>query len=216
MKQFTGFTVAILLLSFFISSASAQDTVKVKEQKSDKLNQYYSVKFGFYQPGTGLNNGLLIGIDGITEFLKYNFFLSGAIDLYPKQTFDMFDSPGPSISDQQIYLIPIHINGGYKIADFPDADSRIYAGGGIGYYLFFYSYTYSSSSGGLVGGLNSSSDSKNGGNVFATLFARGVIGKIFVEPRVYLAVKSSGNLDGYNYTVNPTGFAVTFGFQYHQ
>ncbi len=60
------------------------------ESKSGDLRQYYSGKFGFYQGSNGINNGLLFGVDGITEFVHYNFVLTGAIDLYAKQTFNFW------------------------------------------------------------------------------------------------------------------------------
>jgi len=188
-----------------------------KADTSSNLSQYYSGKFGFYNPHNGLNNGLLLGVDGITEFNKYNFFLSGDIDLYMKKTIDIFEEPKPDISDQQILLLPLHINFGYKLAQIKDADTKFYAGAGAGYYLYFYSVTYSNqSSGGILLGptLTSTSDQKNGGNFFFSIFARVLIGKIFIEPRYYFATKKTDNTGGNNFTVNPTGFAITLGFQY--
>lgn len=194
-----------------VSSTFAADS------KSDagNLRQYYSGKFGFYQPGNGLNNGLVLGVDGITEFVHYNFFLSGAIDLYPKQTIDIFQDPKPAISQQQVILIPLHVNVGYKIFDVSDADTRGYLGAGGGYYFYFYSVSYNSSGGGLFGGLTSQNDSKNGGGLFGTVFARVLIGQIFLEPRFYFASKKQGSVGSYNFTINPSGFAITLGFQYH-
>ncbi|MHB1687042.1 MAG: hypothetical protein ACYCVH_06695 [Ignavibacteriaceae bacterium] len=161
-----------------------------------------------------MNNGLLLGVDGITEFNKYNFFLSGDIDLYQKKTIDIFEEPKPNISDQLILLLPLHINFGYKLAQIPDADTKIYAGAGAGYYLYFYGVTYQNSSGGLFPSLTSASDQKNGGNFFFTIFGRILIGKIFVEPRYYFATKKEDNVGGNKFLVNPTGFAITLGFQY--
>src|ERR1051325_806699 len=81
-------------------------------EKSPNTIQFYSGKFGYYSPGDGLNNGLVLGVDGITEFLHYNFFLSGAMDLYPKQTISIFRDPQPGggkppdITQQQMILLP--------------------------------------------------------------------------------------------------------------
>ena len=80
----------LFIIPLFI--ASSQTNNDPKDESSVNLRQSYSGKFGFYQPGTGLNNGLLLGVDGITEFVQYNFFLSGAVDLYPKQTIDIFSN----------------------------------------------------------------------------------------------------------------------------
>ncbi len=207
----------ILLLILFVAAGNII-LPQTKEDKSGKkdsnLSQYYSGKFGFYNPGNGLNNGLILGLDGITEFNRYNFFLSGDIDLYQKKTIDIFSEPKPNIGDQAIILIPLHINFGYKLAEVPDADTKFYAGVGGGYYLYFYSVTYSGGSGGLFGGLTNSSDTKNGGNIFFTIFGRVLIGKIFIEPRYYFASKKSDNTGGYSFTINPSGFSITLGFQY--
>ncbi len=184
--------------------------------------QYYSGKFGYYHPSEALNNGLIVGLDGITEFVRYNFFISGAVELYPKQSVGVFQNPqpngnpAPGVSQQQLFLIPIHVNVAYKLLDFPDADSRFYVGIGGGYYFYFYSATYTTQSGSLLGGsLTSASDSKNGGNVFGAAFARILVNKIFVEPRVYLATSSNDEMGGNRFVVDPSGFSVTLGFQYH-
>lgn len=49
-----------------------------------KLRQYYSGKFGYYQPDWRLNNGLMPVVDGVTEFVKYDFGLTGAIEFLPE------------------------------------------------------------------------------------------------------------------------------------
>ena len=210
-----------LLLTFILTSISIITSAQTKAgpaiSKDSVLTQYYSGKVGFYSPSNGLNNGLILGVDGITEFNKFNFFLSGDIDFYPKKTIDIFNSPKPDITDQTIYLIPLHINFGYKLLDIKDADTKFYAGIGGGYYLYFYNVTYSAnSSGGLLGGglPTSTSDSKSGGNTFFSVFGRVLIGKIFIEPRFYFAVRKDDNTGGYSFTVNPSGFAITLGFQY--
>ncbi|MDE3057511.1 MAG: hypothetical protein KGJ59_06105, partial [Bacteroidota bacterium] len=201
-----------------VSDSFAADPGSAKKNDPGNLRQYYSGKFGFYQPGDGLNNGLILGVDGITEFVHYSFFLSGAIDLYPKQTIDIFQQPKPDVSQQQVLLIPLHVNFGYKLFDVTDADTRGYVGVGGGYYFYFYSVSYSSSGGGgLLGPLpgTSQSDSKNGGGLFATAFARVLIGQIFLEPRFYFASKKQNSVGSYSFTINPSGFAITLGFQYH-
>lgn len=185
-----------------------------QESGGPNLRQYYSGKFGFYNPGDGLNDGLLFGIDGITEFVHYNFFLSGALDLYYKQTFDFFNEPRPDVSSQSLVLLPLHANFGYKLFEIPGADSRLYLGAGGGYYLYFYSVDYRTQSGGIVGPLVTKSESKTGGNAFATFFARLLIGKIFIEPRYYLASKEKSTIDSHTFVVDPSGFAITLGFQY--
>lgn len=187
-----------------------------KEQKSSNLIQFYSGKFGLYQGSDGLNNGLFLGVDGITEFIHYNFFLSGAIELYPKQTIGIFKNAPPSGYQQSMILLPLHVNFGYKIFEVPDADTRGYLGAGGGYYFFFYSVDYQNAGGGLFGGLTSQNESNTSGNVFATLFARVLIGQIFVEPRFYFAAKKEMTVGNtYTYVVNPSGFSLTLGFQYH-
>jgi len=192
-----------------------------KVEKSSNTLQFYSGKFGFYSPSDGLNNGLLLGIDGITEFTHYNFFLSGAIDAYPKQTISIFRDPQPGggsppdVTQQQMILLPLHLNFGYKLFEVTDADTRGYIGLGGGYYFYFYNVTYQSSGGVFGGGLTSSSETRNGGSVFGSVFGRVVINKIFVEPRLYFASKSEDNVGGFTYVVNPSGFAITLGFQYH-
>ncbi len=217
-----GLMCAALVIAA-MSSSFAADTDNPKKNDTGNLRQYYSGKFGFYQPSDGLNNGLVLGVDGITEFIHYNFFLSGAIDFYPKQTIDIFQQPKPDISQQAVILLPLHVNFGYKIFDVPDADTRGYLGAGGGYYFYFYSVSYSPSSsgggGGLLGGGSlvpaSQSDSKSGGSLFATAFARILIGQIFLEPRFYFASKKQNSVGSYNFTINPSGFAITLGFQYH-
>ena len=76
-----------LLLTFILASISIITFAQTKEEpaisKDSVLTQYYSGKVGFYSPSNGLNNGLILGVDGITEFNKFNFFLSGDIDFYP-------------------------------------------------------------------------------------------------------------------------------------
>lgn len=208
-------------LIFFVFLSFTLTAQTKESSKSDgKLRQYYSGKFGYYQPDQGLNNGLLFGVDGITEFVKYNFSLSGAIDFYQKQTFNPYHSPEPNIQQQALILLPLHANIGYRIANIDDADTRIFVGAGGGYYFYFYSveYTESSGGGGLLGpglGITSKSASENGGNLFATAFLRILIGKIFLEPRLYFATKTEKNIGGsHPMTINPSGFAITLGFQY--
>jgi hypothetical protein len=187
----------------------AQNNEEKEEKKSSNLSQYYSVKFGFYS-ADGLNNGLILGIDGITEFNNYNFFLSGDIDLYPKKTISVFNYPQPDVSDQLILLFPLHVNFGYKLAEITDADTKFYAGSGVGYYFYIYNFTYQ-------GGfplVDSRDETKNGGNVFFTLFGRILIGKVFVEPRFYIASSDDGYVEDYSFTIDPSGFLITLGFQY--
>ncbi len=193
----------VLILCFIVGRAEAQNN----------LRQSYSGKFGFYSPSDGLNNGLLFGVDGITEFVHYDFFLSGTIDLYLKQNFNFFEPPRPDVVNQQIILLPLQAGFGYKIADIKDADTRIYAGGGAGYYLYFYSVDYRSG-GGLLVPLTVESESKSSGNIFGSLFVRVLIGKIFVEPKYYFASKKEDAVGQYRYVVNPSGFALSLGFQY--
>lgn len=200
-------TIVVIVGSF----AYAEDR---ETKESVNIRQYYSGKFGFYQPGDGLNNGIMFGLDGVTEFVHYDIFLNGAVDLYYKQTFNVFKN-SPDILQQAIVLIPLHVNIGYQFFNADKADSRGYISAGVGYYLYFYNVEYRSGSGGIIGSLTTRTESKNDGNVFATISARILIGKIFIEPRLYLAAKDEGTLSGgYAYTINPTGFAITLGFQY--
>lgn len=201
-----------LVISFLIASI-----ILIAQEKESNLNQYYSGKFGFFNPSEELNNGLIFGVDGITEFNNYNFFLSGAVDLYFKKTIDIFDDPKPRIEDQQIFILPIHVNAAYKIIDIKDADTKIYAGIGGGQYFYFYNIVYrKQSGGGILGGtsLTSTEEAKNGGDQFFTIFTRFLIGKIFIEPRYYIMGSESGKVDNSNYRFDPTGFSITFGFQY--
>ena len=216
----TLITMLTLLFLTGIVYGQNDNEASMNDTGNKNITQYYSGKFGFYNPSDGLNNGLLFGVDGITEFNKYNFFLSGSADLYYKKTFDIFTGTGqnhPSISDQKMFLIPLQINFGYKIGELPDADSRFYAGVGGGYYLYFFGATTSNNSGGgLLGGgsLTNSTDNKSGGAVFGSVFFRAVIGKIFIEPRYYFAHRVTDSINGNPYIVNPTGFAITLGVQY--
>ncbi|HXG37410.1 MAG TPA: hypothetical protein VNL36_01425 [Bacteroidota bacterium] len=211
----TRFMLVLLLVVPLITFA--QENKETSKEASSNLRQYYSGKFGFYQPSDGLNNGLMFGIDGITEFLRYNFILTGAVDFYTKQTIGIFNKdPKPNVLQQAIVLLPLHVNAGMQLFNVPDADSRGYAGVGVGYYLYFYSVEYQTSSGGIIGGFGSQTDSKNGGNIFGSVFLRLLIGKVFVEPRFYLAAKKEDTVGGgHQFVINPSGFAVTFGFQYH-
>lgn len=186
----------------------------IAQESGSGIKQSFSGKFGFYIPDERLNNGLLFGVDGITEFINYNFLLSGAIDLYYKKTIDLFDNPKPVIQDQSIVLIPLHANIGYKLADITDADTRIYGGLGAGYYLYFYDINYLSESGGIIGNFVPRNASKNSGNFVFTLFGRFLIGKIFIEPRMYFANSSKENIEDHRLIIDPSGFAITLGFQY--
>ncbi|MCI0706821.1 MAG: hypothetical protein L0Y80_04955 [Ignavibacteriae bacterium] len=204
-------TLTFLALPVILLAQAKKD----EQPKSTNLRQYYSGKFGIYKPSDGLNNGLMFGVDGITEFIHYDFFISGAAELYLKQTFNIYKNAPPSGYSQAMFLIPLHANVGYQVFNVGDADSRGYIGAGLGYYLYFYSVEYSEG-GGIFNPLANRSESKNGGNLFATVFFRVLIGQIFLEPRVYFAAKEEDGLPGgYNYVVNPSGFAVTLGFQYH-
>lgn len=201
-------TLKILIL------ASCLVTPMLSQQESSNIKQSFSGKFGLYVPDERLNNGLLFGVDGITEFVNYNLLLSGAIDLYYKKTIDIFDNPKPRIQDQSLILIPLHANFGYKLADITNADTRIYAGLGAGYYLYFYDINYLSESGGIIGNLIARSESRKSGNFVFTIFSRILIGKIFLEPRFYIATASTANVEQHKLTIDPSGFAITFGFQY--
>jgi hypothetical protein len=218
MKNITTILLTTVLISSLCFAQKDTSITKTPDNAGKNITQYYSAKFGFYNPSDGLNNGLLFGVDGITEFNHYNFFLSLAGDLYYKKTFNIFiSSPPPDISDQQMIIIPLHLNFGYKLADIPDADTRFYVGAGAGYYLYFFSATTSSNSGGgLLGGgsLINSSDSKSGGGMFGIVFLRAVVGKVFVEPGYYFAHKISDTINGNPYLVNPSGFVITLGVQY--
>ncbi len=212
------FTFACMFLLVTAGQCFCGDTLR----PGPNTLQSFSAKVGYYSPSNGLNNGLLIGGDGITEFLHYNFFLSGALDLYLKKSISIFNSPQPDgssppdVSDQQILLFPLYANVGYKLLEVADADTRIYAGAGGGYCFYFYSVTYRGSSGGLLGGpLVDQNATKNGGGVLGTVFARILINRIFLEPRYYFVSKTETEVGGYAVTINPSGFAVTLGFQYH-
>jgi len=200
--------LAVILVAAIGSAAPGQDS-----KAASDLRQYYSGKFGFYSPGDGLNNGLLFGVDGITEFIRHSFFLSGAIDLYFKQTFGFFRPSSPDVTSQSIVLLPLHANFGYQVFDVPTADTRGYVGIGGGYYLYFYSVDYRVTSG-LLGIPEARSATRNGGNVFGTFFARVLIGKIFVEPRYYIGSKKEDKVENHTFVVDPAGFAITLGFQY--
>ena len=203
-------------LIFLVCATFTVAQTKDSSKDESKLRQYYSAKIGYYQPGEGLNNGLLLGVDGITEFVKYNFGAIGAIELYQKQSFNFFNAPKPQVNQPSLILLPIHANFGYKLTDVSDADLRIFAGGGGGYYFYFYSVDYQGGSGGgLLGGpsLSSNTENKNGGNIFGTAFIRILFGKVFIEPRFYFAAKTDDSVGSYRYTVNPSGFAITIGFQ---
>ena len=206
-----------IIVMFLIGAIISTAQPKKEEVKDEsKLRQYYSGKFGFYQPGNGLNNGLMLGVDGITEFVKYDIGITGAIDLYQKQSFDFFNSPKPNVEQQALILLPLHANIGYKLADVPDADLRLFLGAGGGYYFYFYSVEYKQSSGGGLlnpGSLTSSVENKNGGDIFGTAFLRILFGKVFVEPRFYFAKKTNDAVGSYQYTIDPSGFAITIGFQ---
>lgn len=205
---------AMFALTLIVTIGSYTYAEDPNAKGSSNLRQYYSGKFGFYQPSDGLNNGLIFGVDGITEFVHYDFFLGGAIDLYAKQTFSFFKNPPQDIRQQAIVLIPIHANFGYQIFRIENADSRGYIGVGFGYYLYFYTIEYRTS-GGIIPSVTNQTESKSGGNIFGTAFARALIGKIFIEPRLYLASKKQDSISGgHTYVVNPSGFAVTIGFQY--
>lgn len=181
---------------------------------SQNTRQAYSGKFGLYSGSDGLNNGLMIGADGITEFLKYDFFLNLGAELYLKKTFNFFKDPKPDILQQQIVLIPITGGGAYKILDVADADTRAYIGVGAGYYLYFYAVDYRATTGGILGGAFTQSESKSGGNFVATVFFRALIGKVFVEPKLYIASKKEDAVGPHPYIVNPSGFSIALGFQY--
>jgi hypothetical protein len=207
MKQF----IIVVLLFATVGSLPAQ------EVRSSNLRQYYSGKFGYYRPAAELNDGLILGIDGVTEFIHYRFTLTGAIDIYQKQTIGVYKNDRATNIQQTVVLIPMHVSAGYKLLELPDADTRAYAGAGLGYNLFFYTVQYSeSSSGGIFGEVVSRdhSDSRNGGNFLGTFFLRILIGRVFVEPRFYVAAMKQGSLGNGSYTIDPSGFAVTLGFQY--
>lgn len=182
--------------------------------QGQNIRQSYSGKFGFYAPGDGLNNGLMIGVDGITEFLHYDFSLNLTADAYLKQSFNFFQDPKPEIVRQQILLIPIHAGAAYKVLDIPDAESRVYLGAGAGYYLYFYTLDYRSSSGGLLGSTFTQSGSRNNGNFIAAVFARVLIGRVFVEPKLYFASRDEAEIGSHRMVVNPSGFSIALGFQY--
>ncbi len=214
---------SIVIIAFFVLVGSASSAPRGEPSGNDpNTRQYASLKLGYYQPAAALNNGLIVGIDGITEFTHYRLTLGAAVDLYPKQSINIFPSPqpdgnpSPSIDHQQLYLLPLHVNAGYELFDLPDADTRCYAGIGGGYYFYFYNIEYHATSGGLLGGvLTSASDSKNGGNLFGTIFLRLVINAVFLEPRLYFASKTDDTVGGFAYTINPSGYSITLGFQYH-
>lgn len=190
--------------------------------EGEGIIHYYSGKLGFYHPGPSLNDGVMIGADGITEFEQYHVMLSLDVDVYPKQSISIFDNPQPGgggppdISDQELLLFPLHANIGVELFHVPDAETSVYVGGGGGYYFYFYSATLQNRSGGLLGGsLTHSSDSKNSGEGFGTIFARVISGKVFFEPRYYFASPSTETLHGYRFTVDPSGFSFLIGLQYH-
>ena len=202
------------LLIYLVLLASSSCLLVAGE--GEGVSRYYSGKVGFYHPGSGLNNGMMIGADGITEFEQYHVLLSFDVDAYPKQSISIFDNPQPEISEQEMLLFPLHANVGLELFQVPDAETRVYLGGGGGYYFYFYSATFQNRSGGLLGGsLTHTSDSKNSGGGFGTIFARLNSGKVFLEPRYYFASPSVKTLHGYTFTVDPSGFSIMIGLQYH-
>ncbi len=201
-------------MKHFVLFAGLLIFVCVEMIQAQNIHQQYSGKIGFYNPDKGLNNGLMIGADGITEFLHYDFFLNLSADLYFKQSFNFYNDPKPDIVQHQVILIPIGAGGAYKLLDVADADSRIYLGAGIGYYLYFYSVEYSTSTGGILGGVTTESASKTGGNLFFTFILRALVGKVFVEPRFFVASQKDDMVGPHRYTLNPSGFSISLGFQY--
>jgi hypothetical protein len=191
----------------------AQESAVESNNAGQNIGQYYSLKAGFFNSRGGINNGLIFGLDGITEFYKYNLFLSGNVDFYQKKTINVFSVPG--ITSQSMILVPLHIDLGYKIAHFRDADSKIYAGIGVGYSLYFYNASYQTTSQGLIFNQTINNNvTKNSGYVFETIFGRILIGGIFVEPLYYFTAAKNDKIDAYSFNFNPSGFAVSFGFEY--
>ncbi len=202
--------MVIVILGLALSWGVAQEDQE--GESGAQWIQWYSGKIGYYQPRDGLNNGLLIGVDGITELTRYRLYISGTLDAYIKQSIDIFHDPKPDIKSQQIILFPLHVNAGYKIFSFDEIGCKGYIGGGGGYYFYFYSVEYQEQPG-ILPTWSTRLESKNGGNLFGTVSARFVLGKVFLEPRYYFASKSEKSLGGYSLTVNPSGFAISFGFQ---
>ena len=202
-------TFACMLALCLVQPASAQDSGAV-------LRQSYNGKFGFYRPAPALSNGLAFGVDGMTEFVKLGFYASLGADLYLKQSFNPFDTPPPQIEQQSLILIPIMLSAGLKVVDVADADTRIYLGAGGGYTLFFYKVVYSSGSGGFLDpGLGSTEHDKSSGTLTGSLQARVVVGKIFLEPKLYFAGLFKQDVEGgHRYTIDPSGFIITLGYSY--
>ena len=202
--------VLVLMLIIICISIKAQS---LTGKNDSSLGQYYSIKVGYFNPQKGLNNGLLLGLDGITEFYKYNFFLSGDVDFYRKKTVSIYAAP--DITDQSVMIFPLHINLAYKAFELPDAETKFYLGVGGGYYLYFYNATYQTSSSGILFNETTNNNvTKNGGNGFFSVFARVLVGKVFVEPLYYFASAKNESINSYPLSVNPSGFSISIGFQY--
>ncbi len=204
--------IIFVLAGCTIAAAQSSETPKGESV----LRQYYSAKIGYYRPTEGLNDGLLLGVDGITEFVKYGLNINGAIDLYQKQTFNFFTDPKPNIQQQALVLLPLHANIGYTAANVPDAELRLLFGAGAGYYLYFYAVEYRQSSGGGIfnpASLTTTTENKNGGDLFGTAYIRLLFGKVFVEPRWYFAAATEETIGSHRFVLDPSGFAVTIGFQ---
>jgi hypothetical protein len=203
MRSFMAFVSAVIVSAL---PALAQD--------STVLRQSYNGKFGFYRPSPAISNGLVVGADGMTEFVRYDIFASLGLDLYLKQSFNPFVGSSPRIDQQSLILIPVTLGGGYKVIDIRDADSRLYVGAGAGYSLYFYRLVYSAPGGGLLGsGLTSEDHSASSGMFTASVQLRIVVGKVFVEPKLYFAKEARTTLGGsYTYTIDPSGFIITVGY----
>jgi hypothetical protein len=211
-----------VLLGAFILLSSVEAMGGSESDTSANARQYYSGMAGFYNPRTGINNGIILSADGVTEFRHSPLFVSGSLDAYLKQTFSIFDDPQPGggppprIADQQMILLPIHVNVGFRVAKIEDADMRFYAGAGAGYYLYFYSATYSAPTNNVLASSEGPvSDARNGGAFFTSVFARVSVNQFFIEPRYYFASARNESLGGYALALNPTGFAVLVGIEYH-
>jgi len=206
-RQFSRVRVLSILFIAVAACAVAQE----KDEGEDggiELRQYYSGKLGFYHPDPSLNNGLILGVDGLTEFVHTRFAIMTEVDYYQKQTVSTLVNPPPFISRQSLTVIPIHINLAWKIFDAYEVGGSASVGIGGGGYLYFYSIEYPTAGGSVI------TDQRTGGNAFGSAFARFLVGRFFIEPRIFIASKSRDTAAGsLSYVVNPSGYSIMVGIQ---
>ncbi len=173
---------------------------------------YFEAKIGFYNPTNYISKGAIGGLSWIKEDLKNSYYFSINSDFYFTQKTTIVNPATIYISQQLLVFLPLYLDIAYKLISNEHEFLKLYLGCGAGIYIYY--YRIQSIPIPIITLLAKKSDFKLGNSIFISPFMKLSYHKIFIEPRLFIDNKTEGEILGNKYSVNPSGYSVSIGYQY--